>query len=76
MIMIGSAVNWLEEVTSVPNTNQEVQSYLQSGLKIKHFLEGEVVPRSKKQGILQYLQQRLKNVELEGPILDFYSSPK
>lgn len=69
MNMISSAVNLLEEVTSVPNTNQEVQSYLHSGLKIKHFLEGEVMPRSKKQGILQYLQDRLEKVKLDGPIL-------
>lgn len=62
--MIGSAVNLLEEVTSVPNTNQEVQSYLHSGLKIKHFLEGEVMPRSKKQGILHYLQGRMQDVKL------------
>lgn len=56
MYQIRSALSLLEEITAVPNTNKEVQAYLQSGTKILRFMEEEVLPRSKHQGLLQYLK--------------------
>lgn len=68
------AVGLLEGLTSVVNANQELKGYLQSGGKIQRFLEEEVLPRSKHQGLLQYLRKRLRGRQLEGNILEFYTS--